>query len=298
MSKQLLLGILVVLVITNIATLLFWNMGDKVVLDGSDKEISRTKPVAIVGGKEISYDAWMESLRDLHGKSQLKKMIDRELVKQLAAKKDIVIDEKLIEREISFLTTMQGVMTKEETKKKEKKWRKDIIYRYQLAALLTEDVTIPEEKLRKYYNEYHNQYDFSQSIQISHIVLDDFQTAKKVKKELDSGASFQLLATEYSTDEETRNEGGYLGFYTESSQFLPDGYFEKAMEMDARSYSEPFKSGAGISIIYVHRKLPAIKFTYNEIKPYMEDELALGKLDQSLIADPLWEKADIEWIYE
>ena len=52
-----------------------------------------------------------------------------------------------------------------------------------------------------------------------------------------------------------------------------------------------------MAILYLHRKLPAIEFTYDEIKPYMESELALQEMDQSLIADPLWEQLDIDWIY-
>ena len=67
--------------------------------------------------------------------------------------------------------------------------------------------------------------------------------------------------------------------------------------MDEHSYSEPFIADNGVAILYLHRKLPAIEFTYDEIKPYMESELALQEMDQSLIADPLWEQLDIDWIY-
>src|SRR5699024_2427601 len=164
--------------------------------------------------------------------------------------------------------------------------------------LLTEDEEVQEDDIREYYDGYHKQYDFKASIQLSHIVLPDMETAEKVKQELDSGASFQLLAQEYSIDEKTKDDGGYLGFFVHTSQFIPDGYIEKVADMDEYSYSEPFNTSKGVAIIYLHRKLPSITFTYDEIKPYIKSELALEQMDQSLTADPLWHNFDIDWVYE
>ncbi|MGY0695000.1 peptidylprolyl isomerase [Virgibacillus sp. FSP13] len=298
MSRRLLLGIVVVLIVTNITTLLAWNKDENVTIDGTKAKIDSGKPVATVGDEEISYNAWIQSLRDVHGKSQLKQLVDHKLVEQLASNRNIEISEKVIDREIALLTTMQGIMTKEETASKEKKWRKDIVYRYQLMALLAENTKVNEDEVTAYYNGYQKQYDFQATMQLSHIVVSDFKTAKKVVKELDNGASFKLLAKEYSIDEETKSAGGYLGFFVNSSQFLPNGYEEVAKEMEQRSYSEPFKSDHGVSIIYLHRKLPSITFTYDEIKQYIKEELALEKNGRSLTADSLWDKADIKWIYE
>ncbi|WP_337019703.1 peptidylprolyl isomerase, partial [Oceanobacillus massiliensis] len=207
-------------------------------------------------------------------------------------------DEKVIDREISFLYTMQGIMTEEEAEKEEAKWREDIIYRYQLQDLLTEDMSIPEEELQTYYEGYGDQYDFTESVQISHILVDDFETADKVVAELEQGASFDLLAKEYSIDDETKASGGYLGSIYTSSQFLPSSYEEVALKMDNHSYSEPFQADNGVAILYLHRKLPSITFDYEEIKPYMESELAMQEMNQSLSADPLWEQLEIDWVYE
>ncbi|WP_067729655.1 peptidylprolyl isomerase [Oceanobacillus damuensis] len=298
MSKKLLLGIIVVLLITNIASLLFWNQEEKrVISEDEDTQINSTEPVASIAGEEITYQQWMDALRTGHGEKELKTMIDKEVVEQLAEEEKIEIDEKIIQRDIAFLHTMQGVMTEEESSKEEEGWREDIIYRYQLEQLLTADMSIPEDELQSYYDSYGDQYNFSSSVQLSHIVVDDFETAEKVVSELDEGASFELLAREYSTDEETKNNGGYLGSIYTSSQFLPNSYEEVALEMEDHSYSEPFRAESGVAVIYLHRNLPSIEFTYEEIKPYMESELAMQELEQNLTADPLWEQVDVEWIY-
>ncbi|MFC4024101.1 peptidylprolyl isomerase [Oceanobacillus longus] len=298
MSKKLLLGIVVVLLITNIASLLFWNQEENTVISENDEmEIKQNEPVATIGEEEISYQQWVDKLRSAHGQKQLKKMVDRVVVNQLAQEENIEIDEKMMQREISFLYTMQDIMTEEESEREEEKWREDIIYRYQLQQLLTADASIPEEELQTYYDTYGEQYNFSSSIKLSHILVDDFETAEKVFAELEQGAKFELLAREYSIDEETKNTGGYLGSIYTSSQFLPSSYEEEALEMDDHTYSEPFQAENGVAIIYLHKELPEIKFTYEEIKPYMESELALQELGQTLNADPLWEELDIEWIY-
>lgn len=300
MSKKLLLGIIIVLLITNIATLLFWSADKYVVVDskGENKKINSKKPAAVIDGTKISYNEWMTSLRESNGEKHLKTMIDQAVVEQLAKQKSIKVDDKVIDREIALLTSTQGAMTEDETDRKEEKWREAIIYRYQLEALLTEDIDIPADEISKYYEAYHKQYDFAASRQFSHIVVESNDTAAKIIKELDEGASFHLLAQEYSIDEETKRDGGYLGFFVKGSSFLPSEYDEKADQMKERTYSEPFKSKDGITILFLHRSLPSIKFTYDEIKPYIENELALDKSEQSLTAAPLWDKLDIKWVYE
>lgn len=298
MKKKFLLGVLVVLLITNIATLLFWDKDEKVLVDNSKTEIDQKDPVATVGEEEVSYEKWMQLLRENFGKEQLKRMINHKVVQQLAEEENIKISEKVIAREIALLTTMQGVMSAQETKQKEEEWREDLLYRYHLGALLTADTTIPDAEIRAHYDTYYEQYNFKASMQLSHITVKDFETAEKIIKELNNGASFNLLAQEYSSDEDTESDGGYLGFFVNTSQFLPGGYFETASDMDERTYSKPFQSDTGVAIIFLHRKLPSITFKYDEIKPYIRRELALGKLNQSLTARPLWERLDIEWVYD
>ncbi|WP_042220755.1 peptidylprolyl isomerase [Oceanobacillus manasiensis] len=300
MSKKLLLGIIVILIITNIASLTFWNSEEQP--SGSEEDeggpaINTKEPVATIGEDEITYENWMSSLRSNHGEKQLKTLIDHRVVNQMANDKGIEIDEKVIDREVSMLTAMQGVMTEEEYDKAQEGWREDIRYRYQLEMLLTEGTEIPEGDLQSHYQTYGNQYNVTPSMQLSHIVVEDEETANKVKEELDSGASFDMLAQEYSIDEETRDNGGYMGYIFTTSQFFPNGYKEKVAEMDEHSYGNPFAVGNNYAIVYLHKSLPAIDFTYDEMKPYVKSELAMHELDQTLTADPLWDELDIEWVY-
>src|SRR5690625_3027713 len=134
MSKKLLLGIIIVLLITNMASLFFWNSeeGDTALSDDEQQTINTDEPMASINGEEISYQDWMAMLRNKHGENELKTMIDREVVSQLADEKGIEIDENVVEREISMIVAMQGIMPEEEFEAEKESWRDDIIYRYQL----------------------------------------------------------------------------------------------------------------------------------------------------------------------
>lgn len=304
-SRKFLVSVIVILLITNIITFIFLWSGNpeegtplSIGNDGTEVEkASSNEPVATIGKETIMPEEWTSSLRDSHGKEELKSMIDRLIVKQLAHEKNITVHDKVIEREIALLTTAQGIMTEEQREKMEEKWKEDITFRYQLETLLTEDVAISEEDIQAHYDLHHKSYNFTKSLQLSHILVSDMETAEKVVEELDSGASFQLLAQEYSIDEESKDDGGYLGYFTTTTQFLPDGYENQADQMEEDTYSEPFVAERGIAILYLHRSLPEITFTYEELQPYIKSFLALEKSGQALNADPLWDKVDVDWLY-
>src|SRR5699024_1616969 len=137
-SKRLLLSVIVALIITNIATFLFWNKNESVLIEEDDEgtKVTKNEYVAQIGDEKITYKDWTRSLRETHGKNHLKHLIDRSIVKQMAKQEDIQISDKVIDREIALLTTINGMMTKEEAELEEKKWREDILHRYQLEALL------------------------------------------------------------------------------------------------------------------------------------------------------------------
>lgn len=299
MSRKFLLGMVIALIITNISTLLLWRQSHYVVINDRESiKVNQHEPVATVGKHPISYEEWLHSLMQHYGESHLKKMIDHEVVGQLAKEKGITVPKKVIERELAYLITMHGPLSEHELEQKKEMWRDDLIHRFQLETLLTENIDVTEEEIQAYYDEYHKQYDFEGSVQLSHIIVENNEKAEQIIKELKSGASFDLLASEYSIDEKTRGKGGYLGFFTENNQLLPIHYVNVFSTMDAGSYSEPFEAQEGVAILYLHQHLPSIRFTYEEAKPFIRNELGLNKLDTSLTAETFWDSLNVNWVYE
>ncbi|WP_226038341.1 peptidylprolyl isomerase [Aquibacillus saliphilus] len=298
MTRRLLWGIIILLFVTNLTTLVVWINSSGDPAEDFSVSVNKKEPVATIAGEDISYKEWANQLEDKFGEQVLKDMIDKKLVFQLAEEQNLNLNDKLIERELSLLYTMDGILTKEQIEKKREEWIEDIRYRYFMEELLTKNVDVSENEIAAYYDSYKNQYEFSESIQLSHILVDDQKTAEKIISELESGASFNLLAREYSIDEETKSDGGYLGYYTEGSNFLPSDYYNKAMDMEEHTYSQPFLTAKGVAIIYLHRLLPEVSFTYGELKNHIRREVALEQVETIISANPLWIEADIEWIYE
>lgn len=309
MSKRSLLLIIFVLLITNVFSLIYFNnKEDKddaqqneindISGDLPDKTITSSDDyVASLRDEHITYKDWIQSLRETYGKEHLQKMILEKIVNKLAEERNLTVNEKVIEREIAFLTTMSGVMNDDQLAKQKETWQEELRFQFLLEQLLTEDIEIPESEARAYYETYKNHYDFSASFQISHIVVPNMSTAEKVINELEQGAVFSLLAQEYSIDEETKHLGGYLGYYTHGSQLIPYGYSNIISNMEELTYSDPVNMGDRVVIIYLHRDLPEIEFTYDEIKDYVIRELALKQVDQQEKIKELLERENIEWIY-
>src|SRR5699024_11883066 len=80
MSRKLSSGIILLLIITNIVTLIFWRNdggdGKTLVIDNGDGQQSEEGTLATVGDKTITYDEWIDGLKEEQGKRQLKNMIE------------------------------------------------------------------------------------------------------------------------------------------------------------------------------------------------------------------------------
>ena len=74
MSKKLLLGIIIVLLITNISSLFLWNSGEgetRVSDDDNNEGLNTEDVMATVNGEEITHEAWMKALRNKYGEQEL-----------------------------------------------------------------------------------------------------------------------------------------------------------------------------------------------------------------------------------
>ncbi len=136
-------------------------------------------------------------------------------------------------------------------------------YRRQLANSYLVDKEVTEKLVEEAYQRSLVEVD------LSHIMVkmpnnpqpaDTLMAYKKIMKAkaaLDSGKSFDLVANEYSEDENTKNKGGRLGFF--GAIFRP-GFYEMesaAYNLKPSKYSKPVRTAAGYHILKLNSKRPA-----------------------------------------
>ncbi|KAB8126412.1 protein secretion protein [Gracilibacillus oryzae] len=295
LSKLSLWIVIFLLLITNIFTLFFYKDEEKI----EDQIVFKTEagPLATINGEEINRNDVSQRLMDQYGEQTLIDLVNEKVVFSLAEKNNLVIEDKIMERELSRLLVMQGLVAKQEMDQLKKDWKRQIEYRYYLQQLLTKDMEISDSEVKQYYDTYKRQYNFEQRIQLSHIVTPSLEKAEEVLAELNSGESFAAAAKEYSIDESSV-DGGYLGFYSETSSFIPPEYFQQATQLESGSFSNAFETSQGIAIIFVHQILPSITFTYEEAFHEVKQDLALEQLDQSINATTLWDEAEVKTILD
>jgi foldase protein PrsA len=252
--------------------------------------------VATVGKSEISRQEWLNELETRYGKDVLKDMIDRQVIKEMAAKYKIKVSEKDVEREYRILQTTYS--TSSETKSSEKEWKEQIRNSLLQEEILTRDVVVSEKELKSYYEKNQILFDIPTAYHLAHIVVKTKEEATKALKELSQGSNFSALAMEQSIEEFSANEGGNIGYLMEGDERYPAEYLEAAKKLKKRAWSDPIKVDQGYAIVMLEGKLKGEKYSYKDVKQQIRREIALEQMKTSASAETFWEEAKVEWFYD
>ncbi|MER2262481.1 MAG: peptidylprolyl isomerase [Psychrobacillus sp.] len=141
-------------------------------------------------------------------------------------------------------------------------------------AALIEDVEVSEDEIKAEYENTKNE------INARHVLVEDEETAKKVKAELESGKDFAEVATAYSTEPAAQQSGGELGWFGKGA--MAAEFEEAAFALEPNVISEPVQSSFGFHIIEVTDKRET-KESYEDKKAELEKNLKLEKADQAAL---------------
>ena len=131
---------------------------------------------------------------------------------------------------------------------------------------------ISDEDVKKYYEE-----NYKPEIKARHILVADEAKAKEIKAKLDAGEDFAKLAKENSTDTQSAEQGGDLGWFG-AGKMVP-AFEEAAYKLKVNEISQPVKSDYGYHIIQVTDKKE--KQSFEEVKDEMKEQLKLSILNDS-----------------
>ncbi len=267
-------------------------------------------PVAMVNGKPIqSKDYYAEVDKILKRSSKipkermnrikeniLKRLIEKQLIKDAVAKASIVVPAEAIEKEFAqyktrFRTDEQfqnylrhGKVTIESIKAR-------ITEKKELELLLekTGKLAVTDQEVSDFYNKNERFYQEREGVKARHILIKVAENAPKEEEEkargklkqaqeaLTKGEDFAEVAKRFS-EGPSAPKGGDLGFFGRGQMVKP--FEDKAFAMKPNEVSEPVRTRFGFHIIQVLEKREARKKTLEEVKDTIAESLRNKKFFQ------------------
>ena len=231
--------------------------------------MSENKVLASVQGKEITQEVVMKFLNDL-GPQMAMQFQSPEGMKR-------VVDE-LVNQEILYLDAIEKKMDEDaEFLSELDRLKEGLLKQYAVNKLLM-DTKVTEDEVKTYFNENKEMFKKPESVEASHILVEDEDKANNIIKEIEEGLSFEEAASKYSSCQ-SKEQGGRLGEFGRG-QMVPE--FDKAaFEMEVDVVSEPVKSQFGYHIIKVTAKNAEGESSFDEVKAQLSQQL-LGMKQQEL----------------
>ncbi|MFC0469020.1 peptidylprolyl isomerase [Halalkalibacter kiskunsagensis] len=234
---------------------------------------------------DITKEEFYNELKAQGGDKVLKQMVETMLLEKEFNVTDKEIDTKVNDYKEQFggEEGLQQALV-ENGIGDEKAFRK-LVERELLAQKATTDgVDVSEEEIKK---EFEDKY--KEEIKASHILVTDEKTAKEVKERSDKGEDFAELASEYSIDPSSKDNGGDLG-YIRKGMMVPE--FDSAVfSLEVNKVSDPVETQYGYHIIKVTDKKAN---TFEDKKDVIKEELKFAKANSiHTVISNLQKEADI-----
>ncbi|WP_433746156.1 peptidyl-prolyl cis-trans isomerase [Falsibacillus pallidus] len=295
MGKKQLWFAIGVLLITNIATLVFFIAKQHSSVPAAMAEKQET--VATIGGTSISREDWLHELDQRYGKSVLRDLIDEKVVKQMADKYGVKAPEKEIEQEVKMYKSVLNPMDHENVMNEEQ-LKREIQTNLLLEELVTKDVSVSEDDMKRYYERNKDLYDLPDAYRISMIVSPTKEEAEKTEQELKDGSHFDVLAMERSIDAESAPQGGDIGYISEQSEEYPAQFLETAKSLKENEWSKPIPyNKKGYAILLLKEKVPGTTYEYQDVKDQIRRQIALEHIENPMNPENFWKEAKVKWFY-
>ena len=250
--------------------------GEPIYLVDYERQVALYEAAMVAQGEDLSTPEGQERL--LQAREQiLNWMIEQTLVEQEAAEMGIVVTEEDVDAELARTIENGGGEAAfqtwlEENGLTQQDARKEI--RAGLIGMaVTEQViaSVPES---------------TEQVHARHILVDTEAEAERLLAQLEAGEDFAELARAHSQDENTRDQGGDLGFFPRGVLMAPE-VEEVAFSLQPGQVSGVVPSAFGYHIVKVVEREPD--------RPLGEESLRFLR-DQALTdwKESLWAEAEIE----
>lgn len=259
--------------------------------------------VAVVGKQRITKSEFYEELEAGAGAEVLEGLITQAVIRQAAAaqglnpsKSDVDAELELVRQQFPDAASFQAAL--QQSGMTEEDLRKNIFTSLALENLATQGVSASNEEVEDYYQAHKEEFGQPEQVRARHILVDTKQEADNIRAKLDSGADFATLALQYSKDQQTKNRGGDLGYFTKGEMMRE--FEEAAFALQPGETSDPVETLYGYHIIRVedHKQavIPPLGDVRNEVERAVKRQKArpveevLQELRAGVDVDVRWER--------
>ncbi len=210
------------------------------VLSQNDSLVKGNPWVMVVNSKDT---VWFEEYHGFASSWKLTRGLDS---LQLADKKELLKEGFLFFPVLKQDAIAQGYHTSPEYLDEEKAYELS-----QAKIMISEEVKIDdysptEKEIRDYYLSNQDRFSGDTTIWVQNIVFSDSLQAEKVYQKILGGADFAEMAKEYSLEEDTVFDLGYI-----NSQKMPQEFFEAALKTNINEINPPVRTEFGYHLIKV-----------------------------------------------
>lgn len=251
--------------------------------------------VASVSGKPITREQWMTAMEKEVGRETLLDLVN-DLVMEVAADQyEIEVSDKEINLEMALIRSVDG---RSISGQDEEKMRQKIHSNLILEKVLTKDIVVKDNAIKKHYDENSSLYNIQTSYRTSIIIVPTKDEAKQTIDELSKGSSFDVLAKERSTDLASASLGGDIGYINDSTDSIDLAIVEAVSGVKEGTISDVIALSDGTySVLRVNEVVKGQSFKFREVKDHIRRELAIEQLPQAVNPEAFWEEFDAEWFY-
>ncbi len=172
---------------------------------------------------------------------------------------DEVIDQKLLAREATRMKLDKDPVAKRRLAAARERLLGDVL----IESVV--DKAVNDNAIRTLYQEQRRLSTVSEELKGRQILVANEVEAAAVRKLLDTGASFETLALQKSTDQATRFNGGDLGYFTLDA--MPEAYGTALKTAQTGEIVGPFQTDAGWAVMKVEDRRPEAPISMEEARP-------------------------------
>ena len=261
------------------------------------------KVVAVVNDRIVTLSELRQEIKDvatspeaeIDAREVLDAMIDRILLDQQAAARKISVSDEEVRDIVKIQQKSMNLDEEaiaEELKKQNmteelfyRQWKYQILSRRLLDSVTQGSVAVTDREIEEYHRKHYGEEGsgYGKQTKIAHILIDQetegaLSKAEEVLELAKSGEPFAQLASKYSMDASSAQNGGLLGYFVKGD-LVPE--IESAVEKTAvNGIAGPVKTSRGYHIIKVLEKIEDEKSSVSRYRDRIKHQIYMEKVER------------------